>query len=38
MYHGWTDVHALLGGFDEWEAAGYPMEEKAVNKASGQAA
>jgi 3-mercaptopyruvate sulfurtransferase SseA len=28
MYYGWTDVHALLGGFDEWEAAGFPTEEK----------
>jgi hypothetical protein len=28
MYYDWTDVHALLGGFEEWEAAGYPTEEK----------
>ena len=38
MYYGWKDVHALVGGFDEWEAAGYPMEAKEKDQASGQAA
>lgn len=30
MYYGWADVHALLGGFEEWEATGYPTEEKQI--------
>jgi 3-mercaptopyruvate sulfurtransferase SseA len=25
---GWTDVRALVGGFDAWRAAGYPLEAK----------
>jgi rhodanese-related sulfurtransferase len=25
---GFTDVHALLGGYDAWEKAGYPLEPK----------
>ena len=25
---GWTDVRALVGGFDAWRAAGYPVEAK----------
>ena len=28
MYYGWTDVHALVGGFEKWEEAGYPTEKK----------
>ena len=38
MYYGWKDVHALAGGFDEWEAAGYPMEPKEKGMPSGHAA
>jgi 3-mercaptopyruvate sulfurtransferase SseA len=26
---GWTDVRALLGGFDAWRTAGYPLEARA---------
>jgi len=37
MYHGWADVHALVGGFEEWEAAGYPMEAKEKSEPSGRA-
>lgn len=33
MYYDWTDVHALLGGFEEWEAAGYPTEQKQIEAA-----
>jgi rhodanese-related sulfurtransferase len=25
---GWTGAHALLGGFDAWRQAGYPVEPK----------
>ena len=25
---GWTDVRALVGGFDAWRTAGYPVEAK----------
>jgi 3-mercaptopyruvate sulfurtransferase SseA len=25
---GWTDVRALLGGFDAWRTAGYPLHAK----------
>ena len=25
---GWTDVHALLGGVDAWQAAHYPVVPK----------
>ena len=25
---GWTDVHALLGGFDAWQRAHYPVVPK----------
>jgi 3-mercaptopyruvate sulfurtransferase SseA len=25
---GWTDVRALVGGFDAWRAAGYPLQPK----------
>jgi 3-mercaptopyruvate sulfurtransferase SseA len=27
---GWTNVRPLLGGFDAWRRAGYPMEAKAA--------
>jgi len=25
---GWTDVRALVGGFDAWRTAGYPVQAK----------
>lgn len=25
---GWADVRPLLGGFDAWRAAGYPLQAK----------
>jgi 3-mercaptopyruvate sulfurtransferase SseA len=25
---GWSDVRPLLGGFDAWRRAGYPLEKK----------
>jgi rhodanese-related sulfurtransferase len=25
---GWTDVHALKGGFEAWDLAGYPLTLK----------
>jgi 3-mercaptopyruvate sulfurtransferase SseA len=25
---GFRDVHPLLGGFDAWREAGYPLEKK----------
>jgi 3-mercaptopyruvate sulfurtransferase SseA len=27
---GWKDASALVGGFDEWANAGYPLEAKAA--------
>jgi rhodanese-related sulfurtransferase len=27
--HGFVDIHALSGGFDAWQQAGYPLEPKA---------
>jgi rhodanese-related sulfurtransferase len=26
--HGFKDVHPLLGGFDTWQQANYPVEAK----------
>jgi 3-mercaptopyruvate sulfurtransferase SseA len=26
--HGWTNVRPLLGGFDAWRKAGFPIEAK----------
>jgi rhodanese-related sulfurtransferase len=26
--HGFEDVHPLIGGFDEWQKAGLPVEKK----------
>ncbi|HZM90605.1 MAG TPA: hypothetical protein VFF31_29060 [Blastocatellia bacterium] len=26
--HGFKNVHALYGGFDAWQKAGYPVEPK----------
>jgi len=26
--NGWTEAHPLLGGFDAWRQAGYPVEPK----------
>jgi rhodanese-related sulfurtransferase len=28
LERGWSDVHALHGGFDAWQQAGYPVEPK----------
>jgi 3-mercaptopyruvate sulfurtransferase SseA len=30
---GWTDVRALVGGFDAWRTAGYPVEAKTNERA-----
>jgi rhodanese-related sulfurtransferase len=26
--HGFKEAHALIGGFDAWQAAGLPVEQK----------
>jgi rhodanese-related sulfurtransferase len=26
--HGFDDVHPLIGGFDAWQQAGLPVEQK----------
>jgi rhodanese-related sulfurtransferase len=31
---GWTDARALLGGFDAWRQAGYPVEPKKTQRSS----
>ena len=28
MNHGFKNVHALYGGFDAWQEAGYPVQPK----------
>jgi rhodanese-related sulfurtransferase len=28
MENGWKNVHPLYGGFDAWQQAGYPVENK----------
>jgi 3-mercaptopyruvate sulfurtransferase SseA len=28
---GWTDARPLLGGFDGWRTAGYPLQAKMTN-------
>jgi rhodanese-related sulfurtransferase len=28
MEHGWKNVHPLFGGFDAWQQAGLPVDEK----------
>jgi rhodanese-related sulfurtransferase len=28
LEQGWADVHALYGGLDAWQRAGYPVEPK----------
>jgi 3-mercaptopyruvate sulfurtransferase SseA len=33
MKHGYTDVHALLGGWKAWVNAGYPIEPASLSAA-----
>ena len=33
---GWTDVRPLLGGFDAWRQAGYPLEARTPEGSSAQ--
>jgi 3-mercaptopyruvate sulfurtransferase SseA len=28
MEHGWKNVHPLFGGFDAWQKAGLPLDDK----------
>jgi 3-mercaptopyruvate sulfurtransferase SseA len=28
LQRGWTNVHPLIGGFDAWQNAGYPLEAR----------
>jgi 3-mercaptopyruvate sulfurtransferase SseA len=28
MEHGWKNVHPLFGGFDAWNEAGLPVDQK----------
>lgn len=34
MSHGFTNVKALIGGFDAWKQAGYPLEPKKISAAN----